>query len=67
MFLKTANCVGVGIFLSITLIRNRKNIPLRRLLWIFYVLIIGLAFFAPDEFIPTAFDSGGVASGPMTS
>ncbi|MBQ5598092.1 MAG: DUF1538 family protein, partial [Clostridia bacterium] len=24
-------------------------------------------FFAPDEFIPTAFDSGGVASGPMTS
>lgn len=62
------NCVGigVGIFLSITLIRNKKNIPLRRLLVIFYALIITLAFFAPKEFIPTAFDSGGVTTGPIT-
>ncbi len=62
------NCVGVGvgIFLSITLIRNRKDIPLRKLLWVFYILIIALAFFAPDEFIPTAFDSGGVTTGPIT-
>lgn len=62
------NCVGVGvgIFLSITFVRNRKNIPLRTLLLIFYVLIIGLAFFAPNEFVPTAFDSGGVTTGPIT-
>ncbi len=62
------NCVGigVGIFLSITLIRNKKDIPLRRLLVIFYALIITLAFFAPKEFIPTAFDSGGVTTGPIT-
>ena len=25
-----------------------------------------LAFFAPKEFIPTAFDSGGVTTGPIT-
>ena len=33
------NCVGigVGIFLAITLLRNRFNIPLRRLLWVFYL------------------------------
>jgi len=62
------NCVGigVGIFLSITLIRNKKEIPLRKLLVIFYALIIILAFFAPKEFIPTAFDSGGVTTGPIT-
>jgi len=36
------------------------------LLLIFYILIIGLAFFAPDEFVPTAFDSGGVTTGPIT-
>ena len=62
------NCVGigVGIFLSITLIRNKKEIPLRRLLLIFYTIIIALAFFAPKEFIPTAFDSGGVTTGPIT-
>ena len=58
--------IGVGVFLSITLIRNKKNIPLRRLLVIFYALIIVLAFFAPKEFIPTAFDSGGVTTGPIT-
>lgn len=62
------NCVGVGvgIFLCITFIRNKKAIPLRTLLVIFYALIIVLAFFAPNEFIPTAFDSGGVTTGPIT-
>ena len=62
------NCVGigVGVFLSITLVRNKKNIPLRGLLLIFYIFIIGLAFFAPDDFVPTAFDSGGVTTGPIT-
>ena len=62
------NCVGagVGIFLSITLIRNKKEVPLRRLLVVFYALVIILAFFAPKEFIPTAFDSGGVTTGPIT-
>lgn len=62
------NCVGIGVglFLCITLIRNKKNIPLRTLLLIFYAIIIILAFFAPKEFIPTAFDSGGVTTGPIT-
>ena len=62
------NCVGVGVgaFLVITFIRNKKEIPLRRLLVIFYALVIMLAFFAPKEFIPTAFDSGGVTTGPIT-
>ena len=62
------NCVGIGVglFLSITLVRNKKNIPLRSLLLIFYILIIGLSFFAPNEFVPTAFDSGGVTTGPIT-
>lgn len=62
------NCVGVGVglFLCITLIRNKKDIPLRRLLVVFYALVIILAFFAPREFIPTAFDSGGVTTGPIT-
>ncbi len=62
------NCVGigVGVFLSITLVRNKKEISLRSLLVIFYVFIIGLSFFAPAEFVPTAFDSGGVTTGPIT-
>ncbi len=58
--------IGVGVFLSITLIRSKKGIALRSMLLIFYVLIIGMSFFAPAEFVPTAFDSGGVTTGPIT-
>lgn len=62
------NCVGVGVgvFLSISLIRSKKEIPLRTILLIFYALIIGFAFFAPVDFVPIAFDSGGVTTGPIT-
>lgn len=62
------NCVGigVGVFLCITLIRSKKEIPIRTLLLIFYALVIGLSFFAPNEFVSTAFDSGGVTTGPIT-
>ncbi len=58
--------VGVGIFLSISLIRNKKGLSLRTLLMVFYALIIVLTFFAPKDFVPTAFDSGGVTTGPIT-
>lgn len=58
--------VGVGVFLSVSLIRNKKDLSLRSLLILFYAIIIGITFFAPKEFIPTAFDSGGVTTGPIT-
>lgn len=58
--------VGVGIFLVISMIRSRKGIKLNTLLLICYALAIVLALFAPKDFIPTAFDSGGVTTGPIT-
>jgi len=57
---------GVGLFLSITLLRSKKAVSLKPLLLIFYTLIIVLSFFAPKEFVATAFDSGGVTTGPIT-
>ncbi len=57
---------GVGVFLSIAIFRMRKGIPLSRLLIVFYIIVFVLACFAPKEFIPTAFDSGGVTTGPVT-
>ncbi|MBP3337030.1 MAG: DUF1538 domain-containing protein [Clostridia bacterium] len=66
LMLVTCVGIGVGVFLCITLIRSKREIPLRTLLLIFYALIIGLAFFAPNEFVATAFDSGGVTTGPIT-
>ena len=58
--------LGVGIFLVISTLRSRLNIKLNTLLLIFYGVIIALAYFAPADFIPTAFDSGGVTTGPIT-
>ena len=58
--------VGVGIFLVVSMVRTRKGVSLSKLLVIFYGIIMILAFFAPKDFIPTAFDSGGVTTGPIT-
>lgn len=58
--------VGVGIFLSVSFVRSNKGLSLRMLLTVFYMLIFAVTFFAPDEFVPTAFDSGGVTTGPIT-
>ena len=40
------------------------------ILWLLvpgYALALGLAFFVPQTFTAIAFDSGGVASGPLTA
>ncbi len=66
MLLIISVAVGVGIFLVISMIRTRRGIKLNTLLLVFYALVIVLAFLAPDDFIPTAFDSGGVTTGPIT-
>ncbi len=58
--------VGVGIFLVIAEVRMLLKVPLSYLLLGFYIIVFGLAFVAPDSFIPVSFDSGGVTTGPIT-
>jgi len=58
--------VGVGVFLVVALGRIMMGIRLSHLLIGFYILVFVLAYFAPNEFMAVAFDSGGVTTGPMT-
>ncbi|MDR0525917.1 MAG: DUF1538 domain-containing protein [Spirochaetaceae bacterium] len=60
--------VGVGLFLMLAMVRTLFKIPLGILLVIFYLLTFGVALspYAPQNFIPVAFDSGGVTTGPIT-
>jgi hypothetical protein len=58
--------VGVGIFLVIAVARSLIGVPLRALLLLFYIATFTLAFFANKSFLPVAFDSGGVTTGPIT-
>lgn len=57
---------GVGLFLMLAFLRMLIGIPLRTMLWGAYGLVFVLLFFAPENFIAAAFDSGGVTTGPMT-
>jgi hypothetical protein len=58
--------VGVGVFLVIAVLRILFRIRLSVLLIIFYTAAFILAIFASNTFIPVAFDSGGVTTGPIT-
>ncbi|MDR1143770.1 MAG: DUF1538 domain-containing protein [Spirochaetaceae bacterium] len=57
---------GVGFFLVVSVLRIFLKIRLSALLFVFYLITFGLVFFAPANFIPVAFDSGGVTTGPIT-
>ncbi|MDR2617914.1 MAG: DUF1538 domain-containing protein [Treponema sp.] len=58
--------LGVGVFLAIAVLRVIFQIPLRLLLVGFYIVVFVIAAFTPGTFIPVAFDSGGVTTGPIT-
>ena len=58
--------IGVGLFLLLAMLRIRRKISLNLLLLIFYGIVLALACFAPGAFLPAAFDSGGVTTGPIT-
>ena len=59
--------VGVGIFLMLCMVRILFGISLRLLLIVFYVLVFLAAFLSDQGILAVAFDSGGVASGPLTA
>jgi hypothetical protein len=58
--------LGVGLFLAFAILRILLKIRLSVLLVIFYAVTFTVACFAPSTFIPVAFDSGGVTTGPIT-
>lgn len=66
MTLILAVACGVGIFLSIALLRMLFSIALAPMLIVFYCMVFVLALFVPEDFLAVAFDSGGVTTGPMT-
>jgi hypothetical protein len=57
---------GVGLFLVMAVLRTLLKIRLSVLLVLFYIVTFIVAYFAPNTFIPVAFDSGGVTTGPIT-
>lgn len=59
--------IGVGISIGLSMLRIIMGFPIIYYLIPGYFISLGLAFFVPKLYTAIAFDSGGVASGPLTS
>jgi len=59
--------IGVGISIGLSVIRIIFDFSILYYLIPGYAISLGLSFFVPKMYTAIAFDSGGVASGPLTS
>ncbi len=58
--------LGIAIFVALAMLRIILGIPMAYILIAGYSAIMVLSFFTPPQFVPVAFDAGGVTTGPMT-
>lgn len=63
----TSLSLGVALSVALAMIRVLTGIPVLYFLIPGYAIALILSFFVPKIFTAIAFDSGGVASGPMTA
>jgi hypothetical protein len=59
--------IGVAVSVALSMTRVLFAIPIHYLLIPGYVIALVMMFFTPKIFVGIAFDSGGVASGPMAT
>ena len=57
---------GVGLFVTLGILRTVLSLPLRAILITGYAVVFILAFFTPSDFQGVSVDSGGATTGPMT-
>ena len=60
-------CIGVGASIALSVVRIIFDFSIVYYVIPGYFLSLGLSLFVPPVYTAIAFDSGGVASGPMTS
>ena len=62
-----AMCLGVGVSIALSMVRIIFDFSILYYVIPGYFISLGLSFFVPRIYTAIAFDSGGVASGPLTS
>ncbi len=63
----TALSIGMAVSLGLAMVRVLTGISILWFLIPGYAIALGISFFVPKIYTAIAFDSGGVASGPMTA
>lgn len=59
--------IGVAVSIGLSMLRILLNIPIQWIIIPGYLIALVMSLLVPKIFVGIAFDSGGVASGPMTS
>ncbi|NLL89737.1 MAG: DUF1538 domain-containing protein [Dehalococcoidales bacterium] len=59
-------CIGVGVFAALAMARTIFAIPLLYILVPGYIIAFILLLFSDKNFVAIAFDSGSIATGPLT-
>ncbi len=65
--IKVSLSVAIALAMALAMLRVVTGVSLLWFLVPGYAIALGLSFFVPDIYTAIAFDSGGVASGPMTA
>lgn len=65
--IKLTLALSMALALVISMLRILFQIHILWVIGIGYIIALGLSFFVPKVYTSIAFDSGGVASGPMTA
>ena len=65
--IKYSLSIAISIAMGIAMLRVLTGISIMWFLFPGYAIALILSFFVPDIYTAIAFDSGGVASGPMTA
>ena len=65
--IKLSLSAAIAVAMGIAMLRVLTGISILWFLVPGYAIALGLSFFVPDIYTAIAFDSGGVASGPMTA
>lgn len=60
-------CIGISVAVALSMVRVLTGISILYFIIPGYVIALLLSFFVPSIFTSIAFDSGAVASGPMTA
>ncbi len=59
--------IGVSVSVGLSMLRVLVGLPIRWIIIPGYIIALAMSKLVPKIFVGIAFDSGGVASGPMTS
>jgi len=62
-----ALAIGVAVSAGVSMLRVLTGVPLLYILLPCYAIALVISFFVPPIYTTVSFDSGGVASGPMTA